>query len=253
MRMFPIILLLVTPLIAQTRAELDTKYGPSDNDRYRVRPGIVAEVAFADNGKVSQFRIVSNDPKDPKALLPADDVRMVIWEIVPGGFRRRPHSYAKIQTPCPPRKSCDGHRDVFDNITTLMVWHKKLIAYALVTIEDKVYPPPGNIKMLPGYENVEGYGIDTSAGVIRKAGGLEIHYDIGHMAGNLAKRNETLRNAEWTRWEQTNGDSVLIVLTKNKRIVATFERAVANFYANVGSQSGIDDFIKMVLTYDPRR
>jgi len=44
---------------------------------------------------------------------------------------------------------------------------------------------------------------------------------------------------------------VLIVLTKQKYIVATFEKAVANFMATPASQADIDDFLKMVLTYNP--
>src|SRR5688572_1502068 len=102
MRILPIVLLLVTPLIAQTRAELDTKYGPSDNDRYRVRPGIVAEVTFADNGNVNQFRIISDDPKNPNALLPVGDVRDVMRELVPGRTGYRPKSYTELETPCLP-------------------------------------------------------------------------------------------------------------------------------------------------------
>jgi len=112
-------------------------------------------------------------------------------------------------------------------------------------------PPPGNIKLLPGYEHVPGCGIDTAAGYIKKDGGMEINYDIGKMAGNFAIRYSNSNIVEWTKTEQVGDDSVLIVLTKQKYIVATFEKAVANFMATPASQADIDDFLKMVLTYNP--
>jgi len=87
---------------------------------------------------------------------------------------------------------------------------------------------------------------------------MEIRYDIGKMAGNFAIRYSnsnivewTKNIVEWTKTEQVGDDSVLIVLTKQKYIVATFEKAVANFMATPASQADIDDFLKMVLTYNP--
>ena len=80
---------------------------------------------------------------------------------------------------------------------------------------------------------------------------MEINYDIGKMAGNFAIRYSNSNIVEWTKTEQVGDDSVLIVLTKQKYIVATFEKAVANFMATPASQADIDDFLKMVLTYNP--
>jgi hypothetical protein len=134
-------------------------------------------------------------------------------------------------------------------MTTLMVEYKKSIAYVLITLKDDLAPPPGNMKLLPGYENVPGCGMDTLAGAIKKAGGIEIHYDIEGLAGNFARLIG--RSAVWTRTEQANGDTVFIVLKDENTIYATFDKASANFSAKVGSQSDIDDFLKMILTYDP--
>jgi len=82
---------------------------------------------------------------------------------------------------------------------------------------------------------------------------MEINYDIGKMAGNFATRYSNSNIVEWTKTEQVGDDSVLIVLTKQKYIVATFEKAVANFMATPASQADIDDFLKMVLTYNPTK
>jgi len=82
---------------------------------------------------------------------------------------------------------------------------------------------------------------------------MEIRYDIGKMAGNFAIRYSNSNIVEWTKTEQVGDDSVLIVLTKQKYIVATFEKAVANFMATPASQADIDDFLKMVLTYNPTK
>jgi hypothetical protein len=52
------------------------------------------------------------------------------------------------------------------------------VAFAATTQKD---PPPGNIKLLPGYQHKTLQGIDTRVGKIWKEGGLEIKYDIGSL------------------------------------------------------------------------
>jgi hypothetical protein len=252
MKILLIALFLVSPLTAQTRSELDSKYGPGEGNRYRVKPGIAMEVTFSDSGKAKQIRIFPDDPKDTEALMRPEDVRKIASEILPGRIGGGPESHTEIDVPCPPRNGCKGYQEVFMTLTALSAWHNRSIAYVVLTLNDENPPPPGNIKLLPGYEHEPHYGFDTRVGVIKKLGGLQIRYDIGSMAGNFAKRFSP-NTAEWTRTEYVNNDSALIVLTKDNRIYATFDKAVANFFAKVSSQSDIDDFIKMVLTYDPRK
>ena len=252
MRILFIILFLALPLAAQTRAEIESRYGPGEGNRYRVKPGIAVEVDYADSGKVKQFRIVPDHSNDKNAFMPIDDVRRVIRELLPGRICR-PQNYKQIEVPCPPRKSCRGFEEVFRTMTALMVSYKGSVAYALITLRDELVPPPGNMTLLPGYEHEQHCGIDTAVGVIKKVGGIEINYDNGRMAGNFANRYANSSNVEWSRTEKVDGDSVVIVLTKEKRIIATFEKANANFFARVGSQSDIDDFLKMVLTYRPSK
>lgn len=250
-----IILFLISPLAAQTRAELDNKYGPVEGNLYRIKPGIAMDVTFSENDKVQTLRIVPDAPNDKNALLRIEDVRKVVSELVGRRMCRGPLSTSRIDLACPPRKGCFGFKEGWKSLTTLMVRYKQSVVYALMTLEDQpAEPPPGNMKLLPGYEHMPGCGIDTTGGYIKRSGGgIEIHYDIGQMAGNFAKRYANPNVAEWIRTEQVGEDSVLIVLMKQKRIVATFEKSVANFSANVSSQSDIDDFLKMVLTYNPTK
>lgn len=237
------------PAMGQTREELDRRYGPIDGNRYQVRQGIAVEVTFADNGKVLTFKVVPNVPNDKNVLLNIDDVREVIRELIPGRLCRRPLSYTEINVPCPFRKGCKGFQEEWKRATTLNVMQKKGVVYNLVTLKHDVIPPPNDMKLLPGYEHIPSCGIDTAVGYIKKPGGMEIHYDIGHIAGNFASRYAYKENAEWTKTERVGDDSILIVLNEERFIVATYEKANAIFSARVSSHSDIDDFLKMVLTY----
>src|SRR5215204_6629979 len=90
MKTLLIILFLVFPLAAQTRSQLDSKYGPIEGNLYRIKPGIAVEATFYESCRVKTFRIVSDTSKDKDALLLADDVRKAIRELVPGRLCHRP-------------------------------------------------------------------------------------------------------------------------------------------------------------------
>ncbi len=251
MRFLISVLFLATALCAQTRTALESKYGPLEGDRFRAKPGIAVEVTFSESGKAKAFRIVPDDPNNKNALLGIDDVRNLIRELIPGRICHIPSKTTEMKLSCPPWRECRGIQEEWKRVTTLMVLHKDAVAYNLITLNDEPVPPPGQMKLLPGYEHVPSCGIDTAGGYIRKEGGLEIHYDVGEMAGNFAVRYANPDFSEWIRTEPVQNDCVLIVLTKQNRIIATYEKAVANFSAKVSSQSDIDDFLKMVLTYVP--
>ena len=114
---------------AQTRAELDNKYGQIDGNRYHLKPGVAAEVTFSENGKVKTIRIVSDVPKDKNALLRAKDVRDVVREMIPDRICHLPISTSKIEAPCPPRNGCQGLKEEWKGATTLMVWYGQSVAY----------------------------------------------------------------------------------------------------------------------------
>lgn len=132
---------------------------------------------------------------------------------------------------------------------------------------------PGNVRFIPGYVHERRQGKDSSVGVIAKAGGLSIGYDIGRMAGNYADnyfpeyferlRRRTHLNAdanesdvrflsEQVRWRQrrnVNGDELMLVQLKDDKLIGSFAKANANFVADVDSEEELADFLLMVLTY----
>lgn len=116
--------------------------------------------------------------------------------------------------------------------------------------QPKPSPPPGRIKLLDGYTHFREQGIDTSVGRIKKEGGLDIAYDIGHLAGeytNTCVRDKN--NCVWFKEQKLELEVVKIALTKDGEIIATFPKTTANFFARVKSQEDIADFLIMILTY----
>lgn len=244
------ILLLFLPIAAQTKADLDRDFAPVRENVYSISPSIAFEVKYSSEGKVSSYRVFPLEPLKGKTILSEKEIRDAILKLVGDRVCRSRLSGSRVKIECPSGKDCFGVREKWKTMTTLMAWQNKKWLYAEIELIDTpAAPPPGKMKLLPGYEHTEGCGIDTRAGTIKKIGGIEISYDIGQMAGNFASRHEIIDNALWVRRESIRDDTVLIVLTNDNRIYATYHKASANFYAHVGSQSNIDDFINMVLTF----
>ena len=112
--------------------------------------------------------------------------------------------------------------------------------------------PPGSIRLLPGYVHKHGWGIDSSVGTIAKKGGLEIHYDIGAMAGNYADCGKLCGwtdNEVWRKKQVVDDQEVICVFTRKKMMVISFPKATANFYATIHSEEDIADMLFMVLTF----
>lgn len=113
-------------------------------------------------------------------------------------------------------------------------------------------PPPGSIKLLPGYVHHHGQGIDSTVGTIGKEAGLRIHYDIGPLAGNYAECSKLCGwtdNEVWRKKQIVSNQEVICVFTKEKRLVISFPKATANFYATIRSQEDMADMLLMVLTF----
>jgi hypothetical protein len=108
----------------------------------------------------------------------------------------------------------------------------------------------GTLQLLPGYQHKEGNGIDTHAGRIWKKDGMEIHYDIGPLAGNYAKREKEKKDGKllWHK-EQTVGTRKMDVsLTKDRVLFVTLDGPV-NFYATVKSDEDMADLLLMIASY----
>jgi|GEM_PF-2045998 len=114
-----------------------------------------------------------------------------------------------------------------------------------------VSPPPGNMSLLPGYEHQRLRGIDSDVGQISKKDGLVIRYDIGGMAGNSAMSvsRETRAPLVWSKVINVGGEDLRIVYFNDGKIIATFERQLANFFAHTGKVEAVPEFLMMVMTY----
>ena len=112
-------------------------------------------------------------------------------------------------------------------------------------------PPPGRIKLLPGYHHEIRQGIDSFVGIISKPGGLEIQYDIGEMAGNYAACATCgwTKGELWRKVQVVNGQRMVCVFTKEKRLVVSFPQSHANFYATIHGGDELADMLLMMATF----
>jgi hypothetical protein len=109
---------------------------------------------------------------------------------------------------------------------------------------------PGSIKLLPGYTHQKGRGVDSAVGTIHKNGGLDIEYDIG--AGHYTECGALCgwTNGEiWRKEQRIDGQKVVLVFTKQQRLVITFFESNANFYATIRNEEDMADMLLMVLTF----
>lgn len=107
-------------------------------------------------------------------------------------------------------------------------------------------PPPGNIRLLPGYSHKKLPGRDSDVGYISREG-VTVHYDIGGMAANyiyLQRGEEVV----WQMKQTLNNREFIAVRTKNK-IYVTFTKLHAYFSAEVETENEAMEVLFMVLTY----
>lgn len=112
-------------------------------------------------------------------------------------------------------------------------------------------PPPGNMSLLPGYEHQRLRGIDSMIGQISKKDGPVIRYDIGGMAGNMAVSASSKAPLIWSKVINVHGEDLRIVYFSDGKLIATFERQYANFFAVTRDRDEVEDFLIMVMTYHP--
>lgn len=136
--------------------------------------------------------------------------------------------------------------------------------------------PPGNMKLLAGYNYVRMRGIDSHVGSIVGDGGLTINHDIGRMAANYSRkyfpeyfaqlRKQTHLNDDsierqiqyldnkvsWRIRQTINGDDLMVVYLKDTTLIASFDYSTANFIGKVDSFDKMTDFLLTVLTYQPK-
>jgi hypothetical protein len=113
--------------------------------------------------------------------------------------------------------------------------------------------PKGDIRvspigLLPGYKVQLVSGIDTGGGTIWKDGGPKIEFNCcGHFgveADGIDKREVV-----WRKEQVLNGQPVICVYTKSKRLIVSIPRQNVNFEGTIRSQEDLADMLLMVLTY----
>lgn len=109
--------------------------------------------------------------------------------------------------------------------------------------------PPGNIRLLEGYKHIPKQGIDSRVGVLEKEGGLSIRYDIGRMAGNYTDLCGRTYQCIWQKTQTFYDRKVVIAMTKERVIYATFPELNVNFFAKVKDEQEIAEFLLIVVTY----
>lgn len=110
---------------------------------------------------------------------------------------------------------------------------------------------PFKINLLPEYKIQTGTGFDTWVGTISKPGGLSIDYDIGDLAGDYSscKQCGWIEGEVWRRHQQLNGTLATVVFTKERRLIVSFPKYNANFYATVHNEGEVADMLLMLATY----
>jgi len=120
-------------------------------------------------------------------------------------------------------------------------------------------PPPGGIKLLPGYSHTPRQGFDSIHGEISKKDGITIHYGIGRVrppggigiGGDFTNAVESLpkEDVQWRKDQTVAGQPVQIALAKNNILYITFPKLGANFNVQTKTSEDIADTMLMVLTY----
>ena len=134
-----------------------------------------------------------------------------------------------------------------------------LVAFAAGSVFAADAPPPGAMRLLPGYVHEPLQGIDSIVGRIRKPGGLTIQYEIGRVPkpGGLriggdfsdAAVGMPEKDRRWYREQTVQGEPVHIAYSKADLLVVSFPASGLNLTATAKSSEEVADVLLMALTY----
>jgi hypothetical protein len=140
-------------------------------------------------------------------------------------------------------------RNVFFCLVGLAVGAAVLVWLFLDRIINTLDPPPGGMKLPPGYYHHTGRGIDSRVGSIWKPGGAEIEYDIGPYGEYRLSAKENLKDYYWVREEDVDGQKMMVGLHKSGRLAVTFDEDYYNFSATVRSDAEIEEVLTILRTF----
>lgn len=114
----------------------------------------------------------------------------------------------------------------------------------------------GTIDLPPGFVHKPGQGIDSKVGSFVSAKEqMEIHYDIGRMAGLYADPKESKDRYVWFKEGDVGGARYYYALSARgvKGLYVTFPDAgPTNFYADVRTEREIERVLNIVIKFSPR-
>ena len=113
-------------------------------------------------------------------------------------------------------------------------------------------PPPGDMRLLPGYRHTQGRSIDSTVGRIWKEGGPIISYDIGLGSTSFA----TPRSGDNTSWvkRSTVGQKTpfAVNMQKDGDTFLVDVGCLSGFAAqNVRTKEDLADVLLMLMSYRP--
>jgi hypothetical protein len=108
---------------------------------------------------------------------------------------------------------------------------------------------PFHIRLLPGYQLTAGRSLDSISGEIRKHGGLIINFDLVEAYTDCKSCGWT-DGELWRKKQLVNEEEAVFVFTKSKRLVVSFPKSHANFYATIRNESDMADMLLMLSTFE---
>lgn len=108
-------------------------------------------------------------------------------------------------------------------------------------------PPPGGMKLLPGYEHRPLQGIDTSVGEIVKGERVVIRYDIGPLAGDRVRPEDREKCLIYEE-KRIEGQTARFCSTPTGLDV-TFAESSANFFVRPENEAELRELVMMVESF----
>jgi hypothetical protein len=109
------------------------------------------------------------------------------------------------------------------------------------------------VVLLNGYQHKAKLGTDSSPGIIYKAGGLRIQYDIGGMALSYITPEQVGKHYINYTVQVINGKTVRLAFKKESPAVCviTFPDYHANFTAEIKTPQEMAEFLLIALSFNP--
>ena len=120
MKLVLILLILCGGVVAQSRDDLEKKYGEPISETFLLRPGIIVTASHNSNGQITEMVIaplVTDLIKSKGNGLKRDALKQLIDELVPLSERGTPQIGGFLNIACLPENDCYGSYDSYEKLT----------------------------------------------------------------------------------------------------------------------------------------